>query len=139
MKNYYDQQQELEIAKERLQTLKEKKLMYFNETQPKSKKINGVMVKSSGHADKFTDYAARIETIDIEIDLLENEVKILNDYIKKMEYKLRTMKGTLEKVFVNKYIDNISVNEIAKKLNYSPVQIYRFLKKINKILKDDKK
>ena len=102
MKNYYDQQQELEIAKERLQTLKEKKLMYFNETQPKSKKINGVMVKSSGHADKFTDYAARIETIDNEIKLLEKEIKMLAEYLKKMEYNLRQMKAPLEKVFVAK-------------------------------------
>jgi predicted RNase H-like nuclease (RuvC/YqgF family) len=97
------------------------------------------MVKSSGHTDKYLEYTSKIESLDEEITMLENEINILKNYIKKMEYKLRNMKGTLEKVFVNKYIDNISVNEIANKLHYSPVQIYRFLKKINRIIKDDKK
>ena len=32
MKNYYDQQLELELAKNRLTTLKEKKKLYFEET-----------------------------------------------------------------------------------------------------------
>ena len=108
--------------------------MYFNETQPKSKKINGVMVKSSGHADKFTDYVARIETIDIEIDLLENEIRILNDYIKKMECKLRTMKGTLEKIFVDRFIDGMSIKKIAKKYKKMLLMNLSLIAKINQLI-----
>ena len=72
MKNYYDQQLELELAKNRLATLKEKKELYFEETQPKSKKINGVMVQSSiVDNNKFLEYTAKIEYLDDEIDVLD--------------------------------------------------------------------
>lgn len=140
MKNYYDQKQELEVAKTRLKTLKEKRQLYFNETQPKSKKINGVMVKSTPtHTDKFLEYTTKVEVIDDEIEMLEHEIRILSSYLRRMENSLRSMKGILEKVFVDKYVDNMAVTEIALKNNYSQVQIYRYLKKINKIIKDDKK
>jgi DNA-directed RNA polymerase specialized sigma24 family protein len=135
MKNYYDQQQELEVAKNRLTTLKEKKKLYFEETQPKSKKINGVMVQSSiVDNNKFLEYTAKIEYLDDEIDVLENEIRILENHLIRMECNLKTMKGILEKVFVDRYINGLSIKKIAKKYNYSESNIYELLKKIRKIL-----
>lgn len=135
MKNYYDQQQELEVAKNRLTTLKEKKRLYFEETQPKSKKINGVMVQSSiVDNNKFLEYTAKIEYLDDEIDVLENEIRILENHLIRMECNLKTMKGILEKVFVDRYINGLSIKKIAKKYNYSESNIYELLKKIRKIL-----
>lgn len=135
MKNYYDQQQELEVAKNRLTTLKEKKRLYFEETQPKSKKINGVMVQSSIiDNNKFLEYTAKIEYLDDEIDVLENEIRILENHLIRMECNLKTMKGILEKVFVDRYINGLSIKKIAKKYNYSESNIYELLKKIRKIL-----
>lgn len=140
MKNYYDQQLELELAKNRLATLKEKKELYFEETQPKSKKINGVMVQSSiVDNNKFLEYTAKVETIDNEIEILEKEITMLEKYLKKMEYSLRHMKGALEKVFVARYIDGLKANEITDRVNYSIAQVYRYLSTIHHILKDDKK
>lgn len=135
MKNYYDQQLELELAKNRLATLKEKKELYFEETQPKSKKINGVMVQSSiVDNNKFLEYTAKIEYLDDEIDVLENEIRILENHLIRMECNLKTMKGILEKVFVDRYINGLSIKKIAKKYNYSESNIYELLKKIRKIL-----
>lgn len=134
MKNYYDQQKELELAISRLQTLKEKKKLYFNETQPKAKKINGVMVSSSGHNDKFLEYTAKIEYLDNEIEVLENEIRILENHLIRMECNLKTMKGILEKVFVDRYINGLSIKNIAKKYNYSESNIYELIKKIKRIL-----
>jgi DNA-directed RNA polymerase specialized sigma24 family protein len=140
MKNYYDQQLELELAKNRLTTLKEKKKLYFEETQPKSKKINGVVVQSSMiDNNKFLEYTAKIEYLDDEIDVLENEIKILESYLKRMENTLRSMKGALEKVFVAKYIDGLSVKQIVIRVNYSKTQVYRYLSIIQQIIKDGKK
>ena len=140
MKNYYDQQLELELAKNRLTTLKEKKKLYFEETQPKSKKINGVMVQSSViDNNKFLEYTAKIEYLDDEIDVLENEIKILESYLKRMENTLRSMKGALEKVFVAKYIDGLSVKQITIRVNYSKTQVYRYLSIIQQIIKNGKK
>jgi hypothetical protein len=136
MKNYYDQQKELEIAKARLQTLKEQKKMYFEKTQPKSKKIDGEMVTSSKVANNvFLDYVDRTERIDIQIDIIKKEIALLECYLKKMEYNLRSMKGILERVFVARYIDGLSVNQISDKVNYSSVQVYRYLRTIKKIIK----
>ena len=91
MKNYYDQKQELEVAKTRLKTLKEKRQLYFNETQPKSKKINGVMVKSTPtHTDKFLEYTTKVEVIDDEIEMLEHE-KEPNYYINKLRKEMQTL------------------------------------------------
>jgi len=140
MKNYYDQQQELEVAINRLNTLKEKKQIYFEETQPKSKKINGVMVQSSiVNHDKFLEYTSKIESIDKDIEILEKEISMLENYLKKMEHSLRHMKGALEKVFVARYIDGLKANEITTRVNYSIAQVYRYLSTIHQILKDDKK
>jgi dihydroorotase len=136
MKNYYDQQKELEIAKARLQTLKEQKKMYFEKTQPKSKKIDGEMVTSSKVANNvFLDYVDRTERIDIQIDIIKKEIALLECYLKKMEYNLRRLKGILERVFVARYIDGLSVNQISDKVNYSSVQVYRYLRTIKKIIK----
>ena len=135
MKNYYDQQLELELAKNRLATLKEKKKLYFEETQPKSKKINGVMVQSSiVDNNKFLEYTAKIEYLDDEIDVLENEIRILENHLIRMECNLKTMKGILEKVFVDRYINGLSIKKIAQKYSYSESNIYELLKKIRKIL-----
>ena len=135
MKNHYDQQLELELAKNRLATLKEKKELYFEETQPKSKKINGVMVQSSiVDNNKFLEYTAKIEYLDDEIEVLENEIRILENHLIRMECNLKTMKGILEKVFVDRYINGLSIKKIAKKYNYSESNIYELLKKIRKIL-----
>lgn len=135
MKNYYDQQLELELAKNRLATLREKKKLYFEETQPKSKKINGVMVQSSiVDNNKFLEYTAKIEYLDDEIDVLENEIRILENHLIRMECNLKTMKGILEKVFVDRYINGLSIKKIAQKYSYSESNIYELLKKIRKIL-----
>ena len=136
MKNYYDQQKELEIAKARLQTLKEQKKMYFEKTQPKSKKIDGEMVSSSKIANNvFLNYVEKTERIDIQIDIIKKEIALLECYLKKMEYNLRSMKGILEKVFVDRYIDNMDVRKIANKHNYSISNIYEILKKIKRIIR----
>lgn len=136
MKNYYDQQKELEIAKARLQTLKEQKKMYFEKTQPKAKKIDSEMVTSSKVANNvFLDYVDKTERIDIQIDIIKKEIALLECYLKKMEYNLRSMKGILEKVFVDRYIDNMDVRKIASKHNYSISNIYEILKKIKRIIR----
>lgn len=91
------------------------------------------------HNDKFLEYTAKIEYLDDEIDVLENEIKILESYLRRMEKNLRAMKGALEKVFVAKYIDGLSVKQIVIRVNYSKTQVYRYLSIIQQIIKNGKK
>lgn len=139
IKNYYDQQQELNIAFFKLKSLEEKKEMYFNMTQPKAMSIKNDVIVSGGHNDSFAEYVSKVELIDEKIENTKSEIKILDFYLKKMESSLRKMKGSLEKIFVDKYIDNLSVKKIAIKENYSQSDIYRKLSIIRTIIKDEKK
>ena len=140
MKNYLDQQKELEIARARLQTLKEKKEIYFNKTQPKSKQFDKVMVQSSRvNNNLFLEYTSAIEVLDDSLEILNEEINAMEYYLRNMENSLRSMKGILERIFVAKYIDGLNVTQISEKTHYSQAQVYRYLKQINKIIKDDKK
>lgn len=139
MKNYYDQQMELMAATYRLEALKEKKALYFNETQPKASKIKDVMVDSSRIIeDTFLKYTEKTEEIDKEMELVKEEIEILKKYLKKIEESLRKMKGQLEKIFVAKYIDGLDVRKIAIKFSYSESHIYRLLSTIHQIINDGK-
>lgn len=136
MKNYYDQLNELKVAQSRLKSLKEKKKLYFNMTQPKSAVYFSDAKSTNLNNDAFLNYLCKTEKIDNEIIILNEEIKMLSKYLKAMENYLRNVNGSLEKVFVLRYIDGLSINQICKKLHYSRSQIYRKLSIIRKILKD---
>ena len=135
MKHYYDQQHELEIAKLRLKSLKEKRELYFSRTQPGSITYDSERVMGGTNNNTFDLYVENIEDIDVKIKILEAEIIILKENLKDMEQKLRQMEGILEKIFVARYIDGLSVNQICKKLHYGKSEVYRKLKIIRKILK----
>lgn len=86
------------------------------------------------HNDKFLEYTAKIEYLDDEIDVLENEVRILENHLIRMECNLKSMKGILEKIFVDRFIEGMSIKKIAKKYNYSESNVYELVKKIKKII-----
>ena len=128
---------ELATATYRLETLKEKKAIYFNATQPGSPKLKDISVSGSKtHDDPFLNYAAKVEDINKEIDILEKEIELLQIYLKKMENSLRNMKGILERIFVMKYIDGLKTSEISNKLHYSETHVYRLLNTIRTIVKE---
>lgn len=135
MKNYYDQEQELILAKLRLKSLKEKRELYFNHTQPGGISYDSERVQGGTVNNSFDIYVGNIEEIDKKIKQVEDEIRILEEHLKLMEYELRKMKGTLEKIFVMRYIDGMSVNQICRNTNYSRSQVFRKLQKIRNITK----
>lgn len=139
MKNYYDQQTELNIVNLRIAALNDKKKLYFDRTQPSSPKFGEKVSSSHKKSEPFLDYTVKVEEIDRELDELEKEKQILEKYLKMMEQSLRKMKGILEKIFVAKYIDGLDVRKIAIKYSYSESHIYRLLTTIHQIIKDEKK
>ena len=137
MKNYYDQQMELDTVKFRIATLKEKKAMYFTKTQPSSPKFSEKVNSSHVNNEPFLEYASKIEEIDKELEELYKEAEILENYLGKMSSSLKTMRGTLEKIFVARYVDGLSVKRIAEKFCYSESHIYLLLHKIKNIIKGE--
>lgn len=139
MKNYYDQQLELNVILMRIETKNEEKALYFQETQPSSPKYSEKVNASHKPNDPFLRYAAKVEEINKELDELYKEKEILEKYLKKMEHSLRQMKGILEKIFVAKYIDGLTTRQICMRVNYSKTAVYRYLQTIHAIIKDGKK
>ena len=138
IKNYYDQQQELNAALLRLKSLEEKREIYFENTQPKAVSVKDE-IPGTIHTDLLTEYVIKIEKIDKDIELLKREIKISKKYLDKIEDCLRKMKDPLAKIFVARYIDGLSVNQMTYRINYSPSDIYRKLAIIRKIIQIDKK
>ena len=66
--------------------------------------------------------------------ILEDRERLL----KLKEIELRKSKDWHDKVYVYKYIDNLSVNEIKYKMHYCRSNIYEILKKIRKNIGLDK-
>lgn len=142
IKNYYDQLRELEIAKVRLKTLLDTKDIYFTLTQPGGVSYDGERVTGGVINNSFDIYVGKVEDINKKIDEVKVEIKILEHNLKVMEISLRKMKGSHEKIFVAKYIDGLTINQMCRRFNYSRPQIYRkldYIKKILNITKDETK
>lgn len=136
MKNYYDQLHELEIAKLRLKTLTDTKDLYFNRTQPGGVSYDQERVMGGIPINKFDTYVMNVEEINNNIAMTKAQIEILEKNLKAMQEDLRKMKTPLAKIYVARYFDGLSINEIAKKYNYSRSQIYRKLQKIRNVTKN---
>lgn len=139
MKHYHDQKIELQLAKYRLEGLKERRRLLFDMTQPKASDIAKDRIQTNNSINVYDGYVCRIEDIDKTIALVEKDIETIQNYLNVMEKALRQTKGSLTKIFVMRYIDGLTVSEIHQRTSYSPSSIYRKLTKISKILKDDKK
>ena len=113
--------------------------MYFQATQPGASKVNADIKAMQTASNAILQYVTKIEKIDKEIEELQKEIKMLKHYLKCMEESLRKMSGVLEKIFVARYIDGLSVRQICYKTNYSQSHVYRQLSYIEKIIKYQKK
>lgn len=135
MKNYLDQKRELLVAKARLDSLREMRRVYFALTQPKGIDYSRIVVTGSGmHKDNLAWYVDKIREIDEQIDIVQDEIILLQSHLVVMEHHFRRMKGSLERVFVYRYIDGLTVNQIAQKMCYSESQIYRKLTQIEQVI-----
>lgn len=138
MKNYYDQKQELKLAEIRCESLEEKKKVYFEKTQPKATVVKDSIVMVEPHEDVFLEYVHKVKEIDDELDVLYKEIKIYRAGIDKMEDVLSTMRSKHVRIFVDVYIEGLSVRETAIKENYSESHIYTLLDEIKKMINSKK-
>lgn len=130
MKNYSDTKKELEIARYRLSSLEEKKdLLYVQIIGGTSKQVD-VKVTSLNNNDKMTEYLVKTYDLDRKIEASKNEIRTLEYTLKKMELAMREMKDLEYKVFLMRFVDNMKVKQIARKLNYAPSHIYKIIKEI---------
>lgn len=138
MKNYYDQKQELILAEIRCKSLEDKKEVYFQKTQPRATVIKDAVVMVEPHEDVFLEYTHKIKEVDDKLDILYKEIDIDRKAIEDMEKVLGTMKSKHMRIFVDIYIQGLSVRETAIKENYSESHIYTLLDEIKKMINSKK-
>ena len=142
MKTYFIQLSELNIAKERLNTLEQMKQMYLRRVTSTVSVIKDIVVVGGKAPDKMNEYVIKCEEIDKEIAEVKEEIKVLEKGIESMDHYLNSIKGKAdieEKVFILHYKDGRKPEEISWLLNCGIATVYRKLQKIKESLKDDNK
>lgn len=135
MKNYFDTKKELEIARYRLSALEDKKNLLYVQILGGTSKQTDVKTTSLTNNDKMANYLVKTYELDIKIENIKNEIGILEYTIKKMELAMREMKELEYRVFTMRFIDNMKVKYIARKLSYDTSTIYKIIKKIEENIK----
>lgn len=112
----------------------------FAKTQPKATQYDKEVVSGGSPSNSFDEYVIAKEKKQID-ERLEEAKSILEDrerLLKLKEIELRQSKDWHDKVYVYKYLDNLSANEIKYKMHYCRSNIYEILKKIRKNIGLDK-
>ena len=140
MKNYFIQLSELNVAKARYNTLEVKKQMYLRRVTSTVQVIKDTVVVGGKTPNKFDEYVIKCEEIDKEMDVLKEEIAILEENLRKMDKYLVEHKGKADletQVFILHYKEGKKADEIANILPCGIATVYRKLKKLENLLKND--
>lgn len=131
MENYLNLKKQLELAMIHLEALLEQKKILNSFLYPKTFKINPTPPNRGGkNSDPFAIYTFQMTNIDKQINIVQREINMLKKNIAKMDLILRDIDNNTYKIFVYRYLDGLSVENIAKKTNFSTRRIYQILNKI---------
>lgn len=119
-------------AQQQFAWILEEKEFLFNRTQPKSPKWD--KIGSPQKSNVFDEYLVAKEKAQIDERL--SEIKsIISDREKLLtlkECELCKSICAIDKVYRMKYLENLNIQKIAKRTNYSRAQVYRMLDCIKK-------
>lgn len=139
MKHYYEQLSELRIAEKRLNTLLEKKQKLLTKATSTTGSLKEVVVFGTEITNKPLNYAEQIEEVDIQINEVEEEIKLLKKGLHEMDEILKHISGIEERIFRLYYIENKTPTQISYIVPCGIATVYRYIKKINKKTQVDKK
>ena len=104
----------------------------FAKTQPKSTNFDKAVVDGGKRSNAFDDYLIIKEKKQIDKRLIEVK-SILADrknLLESKETELKNSKEWIDKLYIYKYIENLSIKKIFHLIPYEEAQIYRMLKEI---------
>ena len=137
---YHEYRNKYYAAQEKYDEVLSEKEHLFAKTQPKATQYDKEVVSGGSPSNSFDEYLIVKEKKQID-ERLEEAKSILEDrerLLKLKEEELRQSKDWHDKVYVYKYLDNLSANEIKYKMHYCRSNIYEILKKIRKNIGLDK-
>lgn len=130
---YYDAQKNYD------KVLSEKEHL-FAKTQPKATDYSKEVVSGGSPSNTFDEYVIQKEKKQID-ERLEEAKSILKDREKLLRLKEEELYASADwhdKIFIYKYIKNMSVDEIKYRMPYCRSQIYEILKIIRNNISSDK-
>ena len=113
----------------------------FSRTQPKGTSFDKELVSSANFGNNFDQYLIEKEKKQIDAKLMEAK-ELLNErgnLLNVKEKELRASKALYDRIYTMRYIDNVRVMVIARKMSYSESQIYRILDRIEKMRENARK
>jgi hypothetical protein len=137
---YHEYRNKYYAAQEKYDEVLSEKEHLFVKTQPKATQYDKEVVSGGSPSNSFDEYLILKDKKQID-ERLEEAKSILEDrerLLKLKEIELRQSKDWHDKVYVYKYLDNLSANEIKYKMHYCRSNIYEILKKIKKNIGLDK-
>lgn len=132
--DYHECKKKYEEIKKLYEQIVEEKERLFLKTQPKAASIDKVSVDGGVRNNLFDNYLMEKEKkqLDMKLDevkkLIDDRYRILFD----KEKDLRSSKEWIDKVYVYKYIERLSVKKILHLIPYEEAQIYRMINEIKR-------
>lgn len=130
-----DQLRELEIARERYDSLKEEKKMLQLSVDAEAIKFDKQIVSKGVQDDKMLNYTIKLEKIEKQMDRINQEIQMLNEKLVKMQENIRKMDAINYRIFSLHEVEGLNVNQIIARTGYSKTHIYRILQEIDNFLK----
>lgn len=131
-KTYEEYKNRYYMTQQNYNDLLTEKERLFVRTQPNAIRYDKLNVKSSPNSNVLEDYV--IEKEKKQLDRRIAEMKVLLDDRRNLmllkEAELRKSKDMYDRIYKMRYLEDMSVERIAKKVNYSVSQVYRILTKI---------
>ena len=131
-KTYEEYKNRYYMTQQNYNDLLTEKERLFVRTQPNAIRYDKLNVKSSPNSNVMEDYV--IEKEKKQLDRRIAEMKVLLDDRRNLmllkEAELRKSKDMYDRIYTMRYLEDMSVERIAKKVNYSVSQVYRILTKI---------
>lgn len=135
MKNYYAMVIDMNTTEIRLETLREKREVISAKMTSCTAGAKDVVTSGGGADDKVVRYIIELSDIDEEIATLEKELEIIKRNIARMDDMLVRVKGKQDiqsRIFIMKFIEGLSVKQIASRIPCDISTVYRNLGKINR-------
>lgn len=113
----------------------------FSRTQPKSMRYDKDIVSGGMPENPMEEYVIEKEAKRID-ERLEEAFAIMTDLKRMLDLKeteLRQSKDMIDRIYRMRFLERMRVNRIASNIGYAESHVYRFLKKIEVSLNDDKK
>ena len=128
---YHNLKKEYDDAKNNYENKLEEKAKLFFDTQPKAVRPKEIVNHISITSDKYLDYCAKIEVVDIEVENARNLLGVREYRLKLKQMELKESNEILDIIYIKKFIEKKKVKHIARDLIYSYQRIYQLLDEIN--------